>query len=113
MSNVLPFAQRPAPPPDQAGADDDPRTRCIRAAAALAQACADWSMALLCRPCLDGAELLIEAKLLVRDLLLVGGIVPPNAGELPVPTAEELTIRIRALKEKAFALGVLIKAPPR
>ncbi len=124
MSNVLHFDRHPTPTAEggaadfvaaspQPAADDDPQTRCIRAAGTLAMACADWSMALLHRPCPGGVELLIEAKLLVGDLLRMGGVAPPIRDSRPAPTTLELTTSIRRLKEKAHALGILLQAPLR
>lgn len=124
MTNVVSLDMHRAAPPEahqliSSNALSSPaqiesdESSCIRAAAALAQVCADWSMILMHRPCLAGADLLVEAKLLVRDLLLVGGIAPPHVGDLPVPTPHELAIRIRALKEKAFELGVMVQTPSR
>lgn len=120
MSNVLPFDRRPAPAPDQGGedflplsphADGDARARCMRAAGSLAMACADWSMALLHRPSPGGIELLIEAKRLIGDLLLLAGIQPPLPDVCPAPTTLDLTTRIRRLKEKAHALEALLQVP--
>jgi hypothetical protein len=122
MSNVLHFDRHPTPTPGggpaddmesspHPAADDDPQARCIRAAGALAMACADWSMALLHRPCPGGVELLIEAKVLVRDLLLLADVRSTLHDCRPAPTTLDLTTRIRRLKEKAHALGILLQAP--
>lgn len=122
MSNVLSFDRRPAPAPDQ-GVDDfpqpsthaaagaDAQARYTRAACALAMACADWSAALLHRSCPGGVELLAKARLLVQDLLLMGGAQPHLHDRSAAPTTRELTTRIRHLKEKAHALGILLQAP--
>lgn len=122
MSNVISFAghrvdasriEEPARWGVSAEADteESAETSCIRGAAALAEACADWSLILLHHPSREAMALLAEARLLIRDLLVVGGIAPPHAGALPASTPRELELRIRHLKESALALGAIVQPP--
>lgn len=102
-------APAPSDGADGAVAVESTESSCIRAAAALAEACADWSIILLHRPTRQAMALLAEARLLIRDLLVVGGIAPQHAGSPPSPTPQELTARIRRLRESALALGAIIQ----
>ena len=90
MADVISFDDRKAALEGQAPAastafstpepEESEKSSCMQAAGALAMACAEWSLILMHSPSPQGIALLAEARLLVRDLLLLGGVAPPHIG---------------------------------